>query len=80
MYQGLTTPSCSDFLIIIMTDELEACQNLTTNPENLSSDALHCTPSASERLVIEETRKETDMVGTDPVTDQTSLHHEVSIS
>ena len=58
-----------------MIDELEACQNLTTNPENLS---LYRTPSASVR-VTEAARKEKHVVGTGPVTDQSSLHHKVSV-
>ena len=66
------------YLIIIMIDELGACQNPTTSPENLSPDALYCTPSASVR-VTEEARKEKHMVGTNPVTDQSCLHHEVSV-
>ena len=66
-------------MIVIMIDEFEDCQNLTINAESLSPDALHCTPSSSARPVIEETMKETDMVGTDPATDQSCLHHEVSV-
>lgn len=63
-----------------MIDELGACQNLTTNAENLSTDALHRTPSSSASPVPDkETRKETDVVRSDLVTDKPSQHHVVSV-
>ena len=70
-----------------MTDEasdLEACQMLTINAENLSStisDALYCTQSASIR-VTKETKKKLGLphiVESDPITAKPSQHRKVSV-
>ena len=67
------------------SDDLEACQMLTTNAENLSSaisKALYHTQSASIRVTMEK-RDElelTDVMETDPITVEQSHHHRVSVT
>ena len=67
------------------SDDLEACQMLTTNAENLSSaisKALYHTQSASIRVAMEK-REElglTYMMETDQITGKQSHHHRVSVA
>ena len=64
--------------------DLEACQMLTTNAQNLmstTSDALYHTQSASIRVALA-TRKEMGllyMAETDPITGKLSQHHKVGV-
>ena len=68
------------------SDDLEACQVLTTNAENLSSaisKALYHTQSASIKVSLEK-REELGlthvMQETDPITGKQSHHHRVSVA
>ena len=75
------------FFFFFFKDEasdLEACQMLTTNAQNLmstTSDALYHTQSASIRVALA-TMKEMGLIHmaeTDPVTGKLSQHHKVGV-